>query len=566
MRLLFWLLRSSWPTTLVAALIGGLGGAASVGLIALIMRALRAPEASVPSAAGPFAALCLVVLITRVGAQWLLANLTRHSISRLRMGLCQRILSSPLRHIEEIGSHRLMASLTGDVNMVASAMNGIPALAVNVVILACGTAYLGWLSPSLMLWAVAFCVLGITTYWISSRWAATYVRRARQAEDGLHKRIQELVHGLKTLKMHHERRRVFLDHLARADALVGNSKLIGDGLFNAAITWGRLTFLIAIGLLIFAWPRFYHTDAATLTGYTLTILYLMVPLEQIVGWLPFLMWATGSANKIDRLGLRLDGIAPEETLLDQPPGHGPIRLRGVTHGYRREGSADGFVLGPIDLAIDPGEVVFIIGGNGSGKTTLAKLITGLYVPDSGEILSDGQPVTAKNREAYRQLFSAVFDDATLFEALWGLDRPDLDSRAQTYLRLLGLDRVVAVRDGSFSTTDLSRGQKKRLALVTAYLEDRPIYLFDEWAADQDPESRQVFYTRLLPGLREHGKTVIAITHDDRYFTYADKVIKLEEGKIVDVPAREAPEDLARETAPCRQIPEQGSTRMGPREI
>lgn len=552
---MIWLLKSSWPTALVAALIGGISGAASIGLVVLIMRALRAPDPSAWAAAGLFAGLCLVVLVTRVGSQLLLARLTRHSISRLRMGMCQRILESPLKHLEEIGPHRLMASLNGDINMVVSAMNGVPVLGVNLVILVCGTAYLGWLSPALMLWAIAFCAFGVTTYWLASHWAKRYVRQARHAQDGLHKRIDELIQGLKALKMHHARRRIFLDQLAHADALVGDSKLIGDGLFNAAIAWGRLTFLIAIGLLLFAWPRFNEVDAATLTGYTLTILYLMAPLEQIVGWLPLLAWAAGSADKIDRLGLRLDGTAPESTLLNDVPGHGTIELRGVTHTYRREGRAEGFVLGPIDLAIDPGEIVFVIGGNGSGKTTLAKLITGLYAPDCGEIRACGDVITADNREGYRQLFSAVFDDAIVFESLWGLGSADVDERARGYLRLLGLDHVVTVTGGAFSTTELSRGQRKRLALLTAYLEDRPVYVFDEWAADQDPHFRQVFYQRLLPELKRRGKTVVAITHDDRYFDSADRVVKLEEGKVVAVLAHESLDDAVMEKPCSGKVPD-----------
>ena len=141
----------------------------------------------------------------------------------------------------------------------------------------------------------------------------------------------------------------------------------------------------------------------------------------------------------------------------------------------------------------------------------------MYLPESGEVRLDGRPITAANRESYRQLFSVVFDDAVVFDSLWGLEAADLDQRAREYLAQLELDHAVTVTDGVFSTTKLSRGQRKRLALVTAYLEDRPIYLFDEWAADQDPLFRKIFYRRLLPELKSRGKTVVAVTHDDRYF-------------------------------------------------
>ncbi|MGB8129136.1 MAG: hypothetical protein WCG81_05045 [Candidatus Angelobacter sp.] len=78
---------------------------------------------------------------------------------------------------------------------------------------------------------------------------------------------------------------------------------------------------------------------------------------------------------------------------------------------------------------------------------------------------------------------------------------------------------------------LSQGQRKRLALLTAYLEDRPVYVFDEWSADQEPVFREVFYRHLLPALRDRSKTVVVISHDDRYFDVADRVIQLEYGRI-----------------------------------
>ena len=178
-----------------------------------------------------------------------------------------------------------------------------------------------------------------------------------------------------------------------------------------------------------------------------------------------------------------------------------------------------------------GELVFLVGGNGSGKSTLAKIISGLYVPEAGEIRLDGQVITDKNRDDYRQLFSAVFSDFYLFENLLGLYTKDLDAQAGMYLEQLHLSHKIKVMDGALSTTAVSQGQRKRLALLTAYLENRPFYLFDEWASDQDPHFKDVFYTKLLPDLKARGKTALVITHDDRYFHLADRIIKLDYGQI-----------------------------------
>jgi putative ATP-binding cassette transporter len=204
----------------------------------------------------------------------------------------------------------------------------------------------------------------------------------------------------------------------------------------------------------------------------------------------------------------------------------------VSHTYHREQQDESFTLGPVDLEFRPGELVFITGGNGSGKTTLLKLITALYVPEVGEIRMDGEPISDKNVDAFRQQFSVVFSDFHLFESILGIDKPELDAKALHYLKQLHLENKVRYNDGNFSTTALSQGQRKRLALLTAYLEDRSIYIFDEWAADQDPHFKQIFYYELLPALKARGKTVLVITHDDRYFRIADRLIKLENGKLI----------------------------------
>jgi putative ATP-binding cassette transporter len=545
MKLIYFLLRASWPVVLLAGLVGSVSGMASVALMALILQTLKDPNASSAVLVGLFAGLCGVVLLTQIATQVLLSWLTQTSVAQLQMGLCRRILDSPLKHLEEIGTHRMLASLTGDVSVVSQAMNGVPVLGVNIVILLCGMAYLGWLSPSLSLGAAVFCLFGMASYWYSSGRARRHLRRARDAQDVLLQHVQELIEGVKELKMHHARRREFVDDvLQSAETSARHSQFIGDCLYNAAIAWGRLTFFIAIGLLLFVWPKIAQIEGATLTAYAVIIVYLMSPLEQIMGWLPFLGWAAVSVAQIDQLGLMLDQKETATATLAPIHRWRQIELAGVTHGYRRQGQPHGFVLGPIDLTLSPGEILFIIGGNGSGKTTLAKLLTGLYLPEAGEIRVDDQPLTDPQREGYRQLFSVVFDDAMIFNNLWGLSAADLDQRAQEYLRQLELDHVVTVTNGAFSTTELSRGQRKRLALLTAYLEDRPIYVFDEWAADQDPVFRRIFYLRLLPELKQRGKTVVAITHDDRYFASADRVVKLEEGKVVEAFRPEAGQEAS----------------------
>jgi putative ATP-binding cassette transporter len=209
----------------------------------------------------------------------------------------------------------------------------------------------------------------------------------------------------------------------------------------------------------------------------------------------------------------------------------------VTYAYDQ----DGFAIGPIDLTLRPGEIVFVAGGNGTGKTTLVKLLSGLYTPRSGTIRVDGRPVTPETQDAYRQLFSVVFVDGYLFPTLLGLDRPELDLEAEALLARLALAGHVRVAGGAFSTTDLSQGQRKRLALLTAWLEDRPLVILDEWAANQDTAFRRLFYHELLPEWRDRGKTLVVITHDEEYFPIADRVIRIDAGRLRSQPPKLEPD-------------------------
>jgi len=214
-----------------------------------------------------------------------------------------------------------------------------------------------------------------------------------------------------------------------------------------------------------------------------------------------------------------------------------IELKGVGYAFPAAEGGEAFVLGPVDLRLDRGECVFIVGDNGSGKTTLIKVLLGLYAPQEGKVLLDGEPVTDATRDEYRQLFTTIFADYYLFGDLPQAGG-ELPAEATRYLQRLELAHKVGVRDGRFSTLDLSTGQRKRLALIQAWLERRPVLVFDEWAADQDPTFRQIFYTQLLPELKQLGRTLVVISHDDRYFHTADRVVRLERGRIVGEPLLE----------------------------
>jgi putative pyoverdin transport system ATP-binding/permease protein len=513
----------------VAAAIGGL---ASTGLVALINAALHEGARSELLAA--FAGLCVLVPVARFASSWLLVHQIQDVVYNLRLELSRRILASPLRRLEEVGAARLLATLTEDVDAITNAMSSLPLLSLHLAVIAGCLAYLAYLSPKLLLVVIAFVAVGIASYKLPMGRAQRHFGSMREEWDRMFGHFRGLTQGTKELKIHAPRREAFLsEHVERTAGVIRRHNLAGNAIFIAANTWGQMLFFVAIGLILFGAPRFLAVAPRAASGYALVIFFMATPLDVLLGMLPQLGQAVVAVRKIDRLGLSLAERSPARALPARraPAAWSSLELRGVTHSYRHERGEEIFTLGPLDFAARPGDLVFLVGGNGSGKTTFAKLLCGLYTPEAGEVRVDGRAIDEETIEAYRQMFSVVFTDFYLFESLLGLSAPDLGERAQLYLAQLQLDRKVKIDGGGLSTVDLSQGQRKRLALLTAYLEDRPIYLFDEWAADQDPYFKEVFYFQLLPELRARGKTVFVITHDDRYYGVADRIVKLNYGRI-----------------------------------
>lgn len=523
-------------TVALVILAGIVSGVCNAGLIALITSALVRTGSPTRSMLWGFAALCVLLPLARYVSEVMLIRLAARAIFALRMQLCHQILAAPLPLLEGVGAPRLLATLTSDIPAITGALTTIPLLFMHLSIVVGCLVYLGWLSVPLLLILLGFMGVGVASYQLPIRTAAGYFARAREQMDVMFNHYRALTQGLKELKLHRRRRQTFFnDHLKVTGLYMQQQNIKGNAIYTAASSWGQILFFVVIGLMLFVVPSFKEMNTGLLTGYTLTILYMMTPLEVMLHLLPGFSQANVAMQKVEKLGLSLNAQAPDsqaEAALDEPqPSWKTLELTGIGHTYKREDEDNNFTVGPIDLSFRPGELVFLIGGNGSGKTTLAKILIGLYPPEDGEIRLDGKLIDNESRETYRQLFSVVFSDFHLFENLIGLEGNTLDTRARQYLEQLHLERKVKVENGKLSTIDLSQGQRKRLALLTAYLEDRPIYLFDEWAADQDPVFKEIFYHQLLAELSARGKTVFVISHDDRYYHLADRIIKLENGQL-----------------------------------
>jgi putative pyoverdin transport system ATP-binding/permease protein len=535
MKMVSFLFRSSKRTLIFALIAGIIAGSSETAMIALLTGLLNVSAPPGWNVVWSFVSLCLIMLISGIVSQILLIRLAQHTVFELRTRLSRQILATPLRDLETIGAHRLLAILSEDVNVLAMTIAASPALCTNLAVLVGSLIYLGWLSGSVLAIVLLFMALGVLSYQLPVKRASYFLKHSREEQDTLFKHFRALTDGIKELKLNQERRSAFLtEDLDRSAATLKRWLSTGLMTLAAASQWGQLLFILLVALLIFVLPTMAEINRATLTGSAFVVLYLMTPLNTIMSLLPNLGRSAVILEKVDRLGLSLTPAVFETasgSSFPPPMSWQRLELVGVTHSYHREREDGAFVVGPIDLAFRPGEVVFLVGGNGSGKTTFAKLLTGLYAPEAGTIYLDGQPIGEADQERYRQIFSTVFSDFYLFTRLPRDHDGALDERARSYLMQLQLDHKVQISDGRLSTTDLSQGQRKRLALLTAYLEDRTFYVFDEWAADQDPLFKDLFYTKLLPDLKAQGKTVLTISHDDHYFHVADRIIRLDYGTI-----------------------------------
>ena len=511
--------------------------ALGIGVIAFINQRLIETAANPLAAMPQFFALIVLLLAVSLIAQLGLTVLGHQFVFDLRSRLVKRIMDTDIERIEALGSAPLLASLSADIRNVTIAFVRLPELVQGTILTLASIAYLAWLSPSILLVTAVW--IGLTMAvgaWLVQR-VYHHLRHVREAEDALQQDYETVIDGRKELGLNRDRARQLFDRVYRANAQRYRYHIIRSDTFHlSANNWANIMMLGAIGVVFFLANGLGWASSSVAATYALTILFLRTPMIQAIGALPTLINAQVAFDKLATLTL-----AEYEPRFDTPA---PIKrdwktieLRDVAFAYGRteeanNGGSDSFGIGPINLTLRRGELVFLIGGNGSGKTTLARLLTGLYRPVSGEIRIDDVPVRISDRAAYRRLFAAVFTDFHLFDQVLGANgkranQPFIDD----WRERLGLTDKLALDGARILNTKLSQGQRKRVALMLALAESRDVLLLDEWAADQDPQFRRVFYRELLPAFRERGHTVFAISHDDSYFEHADRLLEMRDGQL-----------------------------------
>lgn len=456
-------------------------------------------------------------------------------LNDLRLRVVEKLRQSELLVVDRLGRGRLYALVAKETNHLSVTFPLVVDAFQQVVLLAVALLYLLYLSPAAFLVFILAVVVGMAGYrMINRRFGGVLALVARRQGDLLES-IADIIHGGKELRLNTARSdAVDAAHRKLSVAVERLLTLAGEHWASLILLSGFVTYLM-LGVVGFVFPNVVGGHSLIVFELIPVLLFCMGALSKTVSQSPMFLRAEVGLQAIlavDEELARAGGVATAEARAqaDAFRDFRQIAYHGLMFSHRGEAGERLYTVGPLDLTLTRGEVVFLVGGNGSGKSTTLRLMTGLYPAEAGAIRVDGVPVTGDAIAGYRELFSAIFVDFHLFDRLYGLENAD-PAEVQRLIDEMGLGGKVRFENGRFSQLHLSTGQRKRLALIAALLEDRPVYIFDEWSAEQDVEFRRYFYETLIPRLRAQGKLVVAATHDERYWKVADRVLKLDLGRV-----------------------------------
>ncbi|HEB7570500.1 TPA: multidrug ABC transporter permease/ATP-binding protein [Campylobacter coli] len=472
-----------------------------------------------------FIALLIVFFLSSTIVELGLSVFGQNFIFKMQRRVVKQILDTPLLKVAKVGKARILASLGSDVRNVSFGLLRLPDFLQSSILILCTSVYLCYLSPQIFTLCAIWIIVVFTINNFLMMKVYAYFRKARENDDALQNNYQNILDGHKELLINRYRAKLYYeDEFENNARSKKKNNTLGNLFNNLSSNFTNVALLALVGVEFYLALEFKWASVAEATTIALSILFLRTPLVSMIGSFPTLLLAKIALDKIAKL--ELDDYKEHFEKTNFIKDWRQISFKNTSFSYD-----DNFHLNPVNLELKKGELIFLIGKNGSGKSTFCMLLTGLFKPSEGEIFVDDMKIDDDNLDIYRSLVSAVFSDFHLFTKTLAKEKFADEEKIASWLEFLELKGKTRVEDHELVLTKLSTGQKKRLAMLIALLEERDILVLDEWAADQDPVFRRFFYKKLLPLLKEQGKTIFAITHDDAYFDSADRIFLAEEGNI-----------------------------------
>ena len=460
-------------------------------------------------------------------------------VKRLRVRVCDKIRKSELPFIETLGKGQLYTTVSQDTNLISQSAFVIIHATQGAIMVIFALIYIAWISVLAFFVIIGSIGIALIFYYNHRKSMLSELGELSLKEAEFVDSLAHIIDGFKEAKLNRKKNDSLFASFTDVATTAKELKVSLGIKVATDVMFSHVFFCLLIGIIVFLLPRYVPTFNVVVLEMTSAVLFIIAPLEMVVNAIPMLARANVAIHNLYSLENRLDKHLEyfQEEAEPQPPAFKEaILLQGAVFTYYDSDNVPSFTVGPLDLQVEQGKILFITGGNGAGKTTLLKALTGLYPLTKGVMRLDRRPLNSQAFPAYRELFSAIFSDFHLFDRFYGLEGVD-EKKVKRWIKRLGLAGKTDFRNGRFTNLNLSTGQKKRLALIIALLEDREVYVFDEWAADQDVQFRYRFYYKVLRYLKRNGKTVVAVTHDDRYWEVADRRVELvidkEGSKILD---------------------------------
>lgn len=456
---------------------------------------------------------------------------TQGMVYRFRLNIIYLVLKSDLRLFDKVSKSEIRTTINRDTQIVSQAVVSLVGVVQSCSILFFSLIYLATLSWISSILILAFLLISMSAFIAFEKTARDGLVASFVNETATFNYFDQFLSGFQEIKMSSQKANSFIHDLILSAKKTRQLRQDSQVTIGAIFSYIQVSLYFVVGMVIFLVPLLSDGFQDVVAKVATTSLFMLGSFQGVFQSIPMVINAETSAGQLLNLQKRLEDAAlpikEEDQTLDQV---NTLSFDQISYQYPEQNEITRFDLGPISYAFEAGKTYFVRGSNGAGKTTFIRILLGLYVPTSGTISINGNIVSQPTNGAYRDLFAVVFSDFYLFKKLYGIGPAKL-IEAKALVQMFRLEDKVSVLDDEFDTINLSTGQRKRLALMEALLEDKPFVVLDEWAADQDPEFRRYFYQVLIPYMKKLGKTVIAISHDDKYYDCADEVITIDKGKL-----------------------------------